>query len=115
METRSWATVLATLFAVLACGCRDSTSQQSAPVTASASAATSGGEPVEDVEYPVVLEATQEMREAGAAAMAFSADADARCGNMAMSIDLDRSRPELENGKKGCPRPDGAVETWGSQ
>src|SRR5688500_8028417 len=96
---------------ILVCGCRESTPPPSAPVSANASAATSGGEPIEDVEYPVILDATPEMREAGAAAMAFSADADAKCGNMAMASDLDQSRPSLQNGKKGCPRPHGDVET----
>lgn len=96
---------------LLLTGCRDQPYGQTATGTSSAIVAEPGA-----VATPIALKLTPEMEAAAEAAAIHGAYLDAQCAEIAdISAELAVQRPDLGNGKAGCPRPEGAPETWGAQ
>ncbi len=105
--------IVLVVVSALLTGCRDQPYGSSSGTSGSTSSAIVGAQAAAPT--PIVLELTKEMESAAEAAAIQSAYLDAKCAEMAdISAELDASRP-IENGKKGCPRQDGAPETWGAQ
>lgn len=100
--------------ALTGCG-QSSNTDPKGPIGSTSSAATGGaGAPLEEEpEFPLQLEVTKEFVEGAQVAAAYSDVLDEKCTLTEMSADLDTRRPVVA-GKKLCPRPEGAPETWGA-
>lgn len=99
-------------------GCvQNSNSDPKKAIGATGSAATGdGGAPANQPEFPIVLEVTKEIAEAAQLESAKSEAFDAACAGVRdISAALNSQRPELANGKMGCPRPEGDPSTWSAQ